>query len=165
MNIVVFGCDNSGKTTLCNQLVNLLNEDVDFTAEAIHSLGPNKSYDEMISFMENNLVPRGSTHTKIFDRFPLIEESIYGPLLRGENKFADVNNRDIWDKVDLFIYCYPGLFHILNWGDREQMLGVKERVFEIIDAYNRLAVTLKLNGFNIKEYNYRCDNYKELLND
>lgn len=165
MNIVVFGCDNSGKSTLCNQLVDLLNEDVDFTAESVHSLGPNKSYKEMVEFMESNLTPVNSTHTKIFDRFPVIEESIYGPLLRGENKFAGVIVKNLLDRVDLFVYCYPGLFTILNWGDREQMPGVKDNVFEIIDSYNRLAVKLKSYGYNVKEYNYRCDNYKELLND
>lgn len=163
MNIVVFGCDNSGKTTLCSQLVKLFNEDADFTAEAVHSLGPNKSFEEMMSFMEKNLVPVGSTHTKIFDRFPLIEESIYGPLLRGENKFEGVNVREIWDKVDLFIYCYPGLFTILNWGEREQMDGVKANVLELINQYNRMAVLLKANGYDVREYNFKCDDFRKVV--
>jgi len=165
MNIVIFGCDNTGKTTLASQLVDYLNEDVDYVAEAIHSLGPNKTYDEMMTFMQEKLLPVNSKHTRIFDRFPFIEESIYGPLLRGENKFVGVNVKDLLDKVDLFVYCYPGLFTILNWGDREQMDGVKERAFELIDAYNRLAVQLKSNGYNVKEYNFRCDDFRRLLDD
>jgi len=76
-----------------------------------------------------------------------------------------VNVKDLLDKVDLFVYCYPGLFTILNWGDREQMDGVKERAFELIDAYNRLAVQLKSNGYNVKEYNFRCDDFRRLLDD
>ena len=164
MNIVVFGCDNSGKTTLCNDLSNYLNEDVDFTAESIHSLGPNKSVDEMLLFINTNMAPEGSTHTRIFDRFPIIEESIYGPILRGENKFSGIITKDIFDQVDLFVYCYPGLFSIVNWGEREQMDGVKDNVLDIINAYNQFAVMLKLKGYNVKEYNYKCDNYKELLN-
>ena len=163
MNIVVFGCDNSGKTTLCNQIVSQFNEDADFTAEAVHSLGPNKTLDEMIDFMDKNLTPKGSTHTKVFDRFPIIEELVYGPLLRGENKFAPVQVHEWLDKVDLFIYCYPGLFTILNWGEREQMEGVKDNVFEIINAYNKLAVLLKQSGYNVKEYNFRCDDYRKVV--
>ena len=165
MNIVVFGCDNSGKTTLCNQLVELCNDGIDFTAETIHSLGPNKTLEEMIEFMDKNLAPEGSPHTRIFDRFPIIEEMVYGPLLRGEDKFAGINIFDWLNQVDLFVYCYPGLFTILNWGEREQMGGVKENALMIISLYNRLAVMLKQKGFNVKEYNFKCDDYKELLND
>ena len=55
-NIVVFGCDNSGKSTLCTQLVSLLNEDVDFTADTRHTPGP-VSVEEMIKYMEDSLVP------------------------------------------------------------------------------------------------------------
>ena len=165
MNIVVFGCDNTGKSTLCSQLANLLNEDSEYTAEAIHSLGPNKTLDEMLDFMNRNLAPRGSTHTRIFDRFPIIEESIYGPLLRGENKFAGIITKEILDKVDLFVYCYPGLFTVLNWGDREQMDGVKDNALDIIAGYNRLAVKLRLAGYNVKEYNFKCDDFRRLLDE
>jgi len=165
MNIVIFGCDNTGKSTLASQLVNYLNDGVDFTAESIHSLGPGKTVDEMLDFMDRNLAPKGSTHTRIFDRFPIIEESIYGPLLRGENKFAGIITKKILDQVDLFVYCYPGLFTTLNWGDREQMDGVKDKALDIIAGYNRLAVKLKLAGYNVREYNFRCDDFRRLLDE
>ena len=165
MNIVIFGCDNTGKSTLSQQLVDLLNEDIDYTAEMVHSLGPGKTYQEMVDFMKQNLIPKGSTHTKVFDRFPVIEETVYGPILRGHDKFFDVDISEFLDPVDLFIYCYPGLFTTLNWGEREQMDGVKGNVLEIINQYNKLAVWLKSQGYNVKEYNFKCDDYRRLLND
>ena len=163
-NIVVFGCDNSGKSTLCSQLVSLLNEDVDFTADTRHTPGP-VTVEEMIDYMNDSLVPKGSRHTRIFDRFPVIEEMVYGPLLRGYNKFTGLDIDQYLDKVDLFIYCNPGLFTILNWGEREQYPGIKDNALTIISMYNEIAVALRKMGYKVKEYNFKCDNYKELLND
>ena len=164
-NIVVFGCDNSGKSTLCQQLSEMLNEDADFTSDFMHTPGP-VSLEEMKKYMEDNLVPKGSRHTRVFDRFPILEESIYGPLLRGESKFKDQEyNKKLLDKVDLFIYCYPGLFTILNWGEREQYPGVKDNALEIINRYNKLAFGLRKAGYKVKEYNYKVDDYRRLLDD
>lgn len=163
-NIVVFGCDNSGKSTLCTQLVSLLNEDVDFTADTRHTPGP-VSVEEMIKYMENSLVPKNSRHTRIFDRFPIIEEKVYGPLLRGYDKFSGLDIDKYLKQVDLFIYCYPGLFTILNWGDREQYPGVKSNALDIINMYNNIAVDLKMSGYNVKEYNFKCDDFRRLLNE
>ena len=164
MNIVIYGCDNSGKTTLSMQLVEYLNEDIDFSAQALHSLGPNKTKEEMCRFMESNLLPKGSTHTNIFDRFPIIEEEVYGNLLRGKSKFDDLDYiKNIFDKVDIFIFCNPGIKTILNWGDREQMDGVKDNAMDIINAYNKFTFKLINMGYNVKEYNFKCDNYKDLV--
>ena len=154
MKIVIFGCDNSGKSTLGRQLAELTG------GKYIHSPGV-VPIEEMKAYMEDNL---NSDETVIFDRFPIIEEYVYGPLFRGENKFKDDNyNKSILSRVDLFIFCYPGLFATLDWKDRDQYPGVKENVLELLKQYNLAAYKLKAAGYNVKEYDYRFQEYRELI--
>lgn len=147
-NIVIFGMDNTGKTTLGKQLASTFNMDY------IHSPGL-VDLEEKKKFMEENL----AEGKKIFDRFPIIEEDIYGNILRNKNELSNedyVNN--ILGKVDLFIYCNPGLFNTLKWGEREQMEGVKEYSLDLINAFNKKAVELKEKGYSVIEYNYNVPN-------
>lgn len=154
--IVVFGCDNTGKTTLCESLVGILNFKFPGSTEVAKSLGPNKMVEEQIDFMEEMLGNKDKVI--IFDRFPIIEEATCGKVLRGKNNFQEWENTNVVDllgKVDLFIFCYPGLFDVLNWGEREQLDGVKENALKLINAYNEMAVSLRSLGFKVVEYNYK----------
>ena len=45
------------------------------------------------------------------------------------------------------------------------MDGVKERSLDIISYYNKLAVKLKTLGYNVKEYNFKCDDVDTLVSD
>ena len=157
-NIVVFGCDNTGKTTLAKYLVEKINkENPDALAIYKKSLGPNKTKNEQINFMGSvtsfkNLV--------VFDRYPIVEEMTSGIVLRGKNNFKN-SSKELMayylKKIDCYIFCYPGLFEIVNWEDREQLDGVKENVLDLINQYNRFAFALKECGFNVIEYNYKTD--------
>ena len=157
-NIVVFGCDNTGKTTLAKYLVEKINEEnPDVCAIYKKSLGPNKTKDEQIDFM------RSVTSFKslvVFDRYPIVEEMTSGIVLRGKNNFQD-SSKELMEyylkKIDCYIFCYPGLFDIVNWEEREQLDGVKENVLDLINQYNRFAFALKECGFNVIEYNYKAD--------
>ena len=151
MNIVIFGPDNSGKTTLSKTLLNRYTL-ADKKCSVVHSPGP-VEVNKLIEFMNTELLDAGSDEVKIFDRFPLIEESIYGPIIRGENRLSEYSD-EIFNKVDKFIYCNPGILRIVNWGSREQMDGVKDNIFEIVDRYNKLAIDLVLKGYDVIEYNY-----------
>ena len=154
MKIVIFGCDNTGKSTLGAYLAEMLN------GKCVHSPGV-VPIEQMKEFMETNLE---SEETVIFDRFPIIEEHVYGPLFRGENKFKDSEyNKSILDKVDLFIYCNPKFFSILNWGTRDQYPGVKENVLEIIKQYNLAAFTLRYKGHYVVEYNFDFQHPSEMI--
>lgn len=165
-NIVILGCDNSGKTTLSNQLVEYLKLN-NYRVEYKHSLGPNVTIEQQKQFMEDNL---SNSCVTIFDRFPFIEEGVCGTILRGFNAFDSGDEeedekyeKELLSKVDLFILCYPGLFEVIDWGEREQMFGVKENIVNLIKGYNMVAVNLKNLGYNIKEYNYKCDDIKDLM--
>lgn len=151
--IVVFGCDNTGKTTLCNDLKYLFRDDGK-KVEIVKSIGANKPVEQYVAFMKDNLSRK---HNIIFDRFPIIEEATCGKVLRDNDVFEKWQNKDIdtiLNSVDYYILCYPGLFNVLNWKEREQMDGVKENVLALINAYNEMAVSLKMLGLNVLEFNY-----------
>lgn len=153
---VVFGCDNTGKTTLCRNLRDYLNEQ--YNVEIAKSIGANKSLYEYMEFMKSNIEKENIV---IFDRFPIIEEATCGKVLRDSNifgKWDSIETMEILESIDAYIFCYPGLFNILNWGNREQMSGVKDNVLKLINAYNEIAVALKSIGLNVFEYNYTKDN-------
>lgn len=153
LKIVVFGCDNTGKTTLCEGLQDCFLQN-GYNAEIAKSIGANKTVEQYVDFMKKNLRKK---HIVIFDRFPIIEEATCGRVLRNNDIFEEWQAEDISeliDEVDIFIMCYPGLFNTLNWGEREQMEGVKDNATKLIDAYNQMAVALlKLNCL-VMEYNY-----------
>ena len=163
-NIVIFGCDNSGKSTLGKNLLYYLKEKGK-DCSLIHSPG-NTTKEVMENFMRISLVDKDKTPNKvsIFDRFPIIEESVYGEILRDGSKFKDKEDIDrILKKIDLFIYCFPGANMILNWGIREQYPGVKENANKLIEAYENIAKDFKEKGYPIKTYNYISDDFRSLL--
>lgn len=155
--IVVFGCDNTGKTTLCNDLLEEFNDYGGLSGKTVlaKSIGPNKTKKQYIQFMEAFL---NSNDNVIFERFPLIEEVVYGNILRGKNIFDSEDGDMIYrcfNCVDLYIFCYPGLLNILNFGKREQMEGVIENSIDIINGFNRVVELLLKQGFDVMEYNYQ----------
>ena len=161
VNIVVFGCDNSGKTTLCENLAKHYTENKMQKINMVHSLGPNKTLEQQIEFMKLGLYNTESD-INIFDRFPVIEETVCGSVIRKHNNFLSSINGLLGYSylrfVDLFIFCYPGLDSVVNWGSREQMDGVKENVIQLINGYNQLALDLVENDFRVFEYNFKIKN-------
>lgn len=165
--IVVYGCDNSGKTTACQNLEEILLER-GYRAKVIHSPGPVSAV-EMVKFMAENTRNDPDIDIRILDRFPAIEEPVYGPLIRGENKLKDFKNLCMlfMDQVDRFIYCDPGISSVENWGDREQMDGVKENAKLIRDSYIALVYQYPtLVGAQV--YNWKktgTDGLRNLISD
>lgn len=137
--IVVYGCDNSGKTTAVAEIRKILTMNK-ISCETVHSCGP-KSAREQVEFMVKELQTNpGSPKVKVFDRFPAIEEFVYGPIVRNKNVLKDysITCEVLMNQIDLFIFCCPGYETISNWGYRWQMKGVKENVESIILAYNNI---------------------------
>lgn len=157
MNIAVIGMDNTGKTFLCESLVKMFTFE-GYTCDSIHSPGP-KTTEELMSFMDKYLLKNKYNHeVRIFDRFPIIEEAVYGKLLRGGSRFDDEEyNKETLGKIDAFVYCYPGMESILNWQDREQMDGVKENAEAIVDEYSNVIKQLIKEGHKVIEYNYNIN--------
>lgn len=139
MNIVVYGCDNSGKTSLANHITEK------FNFEYVRSKGgPKMESQEVLNYLEENLT---SPANKVFDRFSIIEEYANGLVLRGKDRFQEEfrDKNHFMDQVDLFIYACPSMETVKNFGDREQMAGIVEnieklRVMYEIFTLNEVAV-------------------------
>lgn len=135
MMVIVEGMDNSGKTTLVNQLR------VKYPFSVVHSRTYRNSDPD--SWMDATLEIIEASRKKdiLCDRFPAITESVYGPVLRGRNVLGEhprwVNLLQELAKVrPVIIYCRPPDMQLTNWGYREQMDGVKKHAFDLIHQYD-----------------------------
>lgn len=152
--IVLFGTDNSGKTTLGKALAE------EIGGIYLPPLGPT-SLGFQISYLDVSLNQEGIL---IFDRFPVIEEEVCGNVFRGGSNFENVPYDQYIDAVDMFVFCNPGLEAILNWGEREQMSGVKEKIISLYAGYSLWFKKLKDAGKNVIEYNWKvAGDYARIL--
>lgn len=133
MNVVVYGCDNSGKTSLANHIAEK------FNLEYVRSKGgPSMSTQEVLQYLDKNL----SEGDKVFDRFSIIEEYTNGLVLRGKDRFQDefIDKESFLNRIDLFIYACPSMEAVKNFGDREQMDGIIENIDRLREMYRVFTV-------------------------
>ena len=147
--IIVAGFDNTGKTSLTKRLSDTLETPV------INSLGPNVSRQDQLIFMtESPFVPQ-DREISLHERYPILEELVYGPPLRGHSNFTEADLSTLMEVVyPLIIYTRPPESHIFNWGDREQMPGVKEQAENLLTRWDRLMASLVEEGYNVFIYDY-----------
>jgi|SRR5688500_7895161 len=139
-DIVVEGCDGTGKTNLVNRLVKHLGLPIHPRACTSEG-GPVPNLDEWV---EKELLR--AHEPGIYDRHPLISEPIYGPIIRGslKGKFNDPawligNRKALADKV-IVVWCDPGwsaVQHNLAMTESNQMAGVTRHSYGIYHAYLR----------------------------
>lgn len=147
--IIVEGMDNSGKSTLCNQL------SYSFKLPVIHSPGP---VDNPFPWVIEQL---SRENPIIYDRFPLISEKVYGPILRNKDLFGGTEGAQLiyqlWKKYPLIIYCRPPTDEILSFKDgRAQMEGVIEKARLLLIAYDKFMISLIKEGrWNIVIHNFK----------
>lgn len=147
--IIVEGMDNTGKTTLIKSLVAQF--DLEYRGSASELRGdPSK----LVAWVDEELA-RPTVKPPIYDRFPLISEEVYGPILRGRSSIPE-RRYDGWAQAHsvLFIYCRPPLGYIRRWGTREQMEGVKEFDKELIARYDRVMHRYRCRGWGVIRYDY-----------
>ena len=152
--IVLFGTDNSGKTTLGKSLAK------DLAGIYLPPLGP-ACLNDQLDYLEKNLEKSG---VLIFDRFPVIEEEVCGNVFRGKSNFENIPIDYFLNSIDLFVFCNPGLESILNWGEREQMSGVKKNIISLYAGYSEWFKKLKEAGEKVIEYNWKIsEDYLRIL--
>lgn len=149
--IIVEGMDNSGKTTLIKSLTR------DLPLSIIKSPGPK---DSLASFLWVIQTLREKKKDIIYDRYFLISERVYGPIIRGEDVFGDYTFDLIslmLRKSPLIIYCRPSDETIKNWGSRDQMAGVKNNFHDLVTRYDwimSLIEEIACNSTLIHPYDY-----------
>lgn len=153
--IVIIGMDNTGKTTLVNDMKNTLN------IESIKSPGPNFTKEEMY---EKIITDLSKEKVVILERFAIIEEMIYGEIIRHNSKFNFEDLMQIKEKYNpIFIYCRPKKENIFNFGDREQMDGVIEQSKKLLEAFDNLYNKMIQNEFDIFRYDYNVSTPEEMV--
>lgn len=153
--IIIIGMDNSGKTTLAENLKALKGWEI------IKSKGPKLSKEEMIKTMLDNLEKKDVC---ILERFAIFEEIVYGKELRGTSKFDFKDVKPLIKYNPFIIYCRPSKKDILDFKDREQMEGVIDNSEKLLKRWDRVYKKLKKNGFTVKKYNFKKDkDFEELL--
>lgn len=163
-SIIVEGCDNTGKSTLIDRLSRELKIPVQVSCRSL-------PVDEQIDWMKEKL----SKGPFIFDRFAIISESVYGPLLRKEvkfplkgkkpNSFHTIMKDIVIPANPIIIYCDPGLESILSTiEEREQMEGVAKNVKELLHRYRALIYLISHETpLSIVRYNYNKCPHNYLL--
>ena len=162
--ILVEGPDNSGKSTLIDQLTKEFNL---FKCERPH--GPPKTPQELYN---RTMDVQNFYASKMFimDRNPVIGESIYGPILRGHDMWTDIPSSDRIDcEANLFsklithtiflIYCRPPLETLLDlsthqvkdYDTKEHLESLSKNKAKIVDAYDKF-----MSRWATYTYNYKC---------
>lgn len=154
--IIILGFDNTGKTTLAKRL------NGDLLWPVVKSPGP-VTYEEQEAFIKK------AKTGYIYERFPLFEEMVYGPILRGRSNFdwEDGNTKRLKNIVlPQIIYCRPPrevIFDTLE--EREHMEGVIEHNERLLAQFDEIALKLFADGWMVQVYDYtRPEAYSEILN-
>lgn len=156
--IIVEGCDNTGKTTLIQKLKERFPQ-LEVVPKWTGPRGPGsmkKMWDHMMTYLTRN---PDETKYLVFDRFPLISELVYGPVIRKHIEFSREQIEQATELLKkhfpLVIYCRRDPEAILaNFEEREQMEGVRENVKALIDQYNRVLCELDFLGIPVVDYTF-----------
>lgn len=153
--IVIIGMDNTGKTTLVNDMKNILN------IKSIKSPGPDFTKEEMYNEILTDL---SKEELVILERFAIVEEIIYGNILRNAPKFDFEDLLKINEEFHpIFIYCRPKKEDVFNFGERDQMEGVIEKSKKLLEGFDNLYNKMLQEDFDIIRYNFRVNTPDEMV--
>jgi thymidylate kinase len=159
--IIVEGPDGAGKTTLIR---NLREESKRYFWVASSS-GPPKDLEEIRDVLRWVDKAAELQIPVIFDRFPLISESVYGPVLRGKCLLDEMGDSEhisvtaLLRKINRVVYCRPSLEVIRKnviEGTTPQLLGVLENLKDIVERYDKLMDILE-DEIQVYHYDYRIE--------
>lgn len=149
MMVIVIGMDNTGKTTLVEGMrkkMSLVNYN-----KSPGILPPDIQKDWLVV-----QATKKSKRVELYERFPLFEEMVYGPVLRQASNFqwGDSYFKLIKDLKPLIIYTRPTLQTVLDFKDREQMDGVIREAKTLLNRFDELAFRLMADKWKVLPYDY-----------
>jgi GTPase SAR1 family protein len=134
--IIVTGADNTGKTTLINQLV----KDLDLTL--IPKFGPKRPWEDPENWAEWVYNSLWTSHDLVIADRLYVDELVYGPIKRGkicinDQQMTRISARIVTDRP-LIILCEvsPDIL-AMTYNDREQYPTLSE-IFPIMLEYRRV---------------------------
>lgn len=152
--VIVEGPDGSGKTTLIQK------SERNLMARHCDSSGPFK---ELAKWVEQDL-DNPPPPNAIYDRYPLISEPIYGPIIRGtlpegfnSGPWLKYCWRHLLAQTPLIIICLPPLETVITnvLGPDEQMSGVTSNITTIYWLYWAYAHQMRAQApgiFSVYDY-------------
>lgn len=164
MIVIIEGPDGSGKSTLISQL----RASTELYCHVLSTSGPPPGFNaviEELGWLAN--FPRSLF--LICDRYRLISETIYGPILRGKSLVGAFNMHLIAEaEVDAIIYCRPRLETIVENVRRTkaaQLSGIWEHLGEIVQAYDELFDFISDSETRVINYDYEHQNHTQLIKE
>ncbi len=151
MLIILEGADGSGKTSLATRI----RKDIDEYILLLRSSGPPRNIEQLATVV-NFIRSCPPEIPLITDRNPLISESVYGPIIRGQCMHSlDVEGMATLFQNAMIIHCRPN-YSVLAAGVRKevQMEGVVLNHRQIIKEYDTLMGGLEKLGVYVKRYDY-----------
>lgn len=159
--IVFEGPDGAGKTTLIKQFSEMY--DIPVAPRVV-----SKDTEALVNLQDwvDNSLEEGFQRT-IFDRYRLISEPIYGPILRDKMQpgFADINwlgerIQAFYELEPIIIYCLPSLEtvrrNVLGDDDNQAVAATIDKIYA---AYvNRASIDYALSPGTVKIWNYEAPN-------
>jgi len=160
--VIVEGPDGSGKTTL----LRMLREQTKTYFWIASSSGRPKTYRELQDAVHWISQCAYLKMPVVCDRFPLISESVYGPVIRGTSLLDEMSRKEqaaaselLAHSVDRIIYCRPPEPVIRdNIKIRPQMQGVSEKLKELLHRYDDLMDSLRDDNLFVYHYDYTRNN-------
>lgn len=156
--IIITGMDNAGKTTLAEALSKELDLPI------IKSPGE-VSENAQKEWVLNQLGSEEEMTDAIYDRFAVIEEMIYGAVLRDKPNFSinDPYFNLLKKAKPLVIYARPDNYLIFDFNSREQKEGVIEQAEELLAKFDELIFKMIASGWKVLIYNYRINTVEEIV--
>ncbi len=146
--IIIEGMDNSGKTKLAEYLAERFN------------LPHIKSPKDRTNLLDDALTTLILNPNAIFDRFSILSEVVYGPILRGKTAFDGDELRQWIFYMNKLVQCKPLIFYcrppdekILDFGREKHMTGVIKHGKELLSAYDSL-MTDWVGRLLIRKYDF-----------
>lgn len=153
--VIVEGSDNSGKTTLARSLA----EDLSMPYQ--HSRGPWQTRRDLLESIEDIHTTNEANDYFVQDRYGLISEMIYQPILRPDNPMVDPSylpEKALWQYVaknEFVVICLPPREEVLSRGTvDEQPLVVQQNLSLIWSGYQLLVNTLKTQDIRLFVYDW-----------